>query len=407
MTATPTSRRLVNVVAWLVGVHVLLAYGLPEGVLIALALLLGAAYWRIGAVGAVFTSLMLVAVTLIYGLALSVTGLDERIYYRPDERYASYDYTHQHRIFRPRVDVVAATRHGDLGALAGPAVAEPRTIVFRTDRDGFRNERDYHGQRWVLLGDSFVAGTGNSQEQVLAAQLRDRYGVPAYSLAYNGGNLADYAAYLRGFRARHGEDFRVLLFLFEGNDFEESRTRKTGWLARTGRRYYRLFADVNTYRVTMTLWKRVTRTRRALDDGTGVELVTLAGRPAALYQPYVRVTERPRLDAVEGFESTLASIAPHLERIYFIPTNYRIYHRELRPGATLPNAQWDFLQAVCRRQALRCTDLTPALVSAAAAALARGELLWWRDDTHWNPAGIAVAARVVAADLGVASAARR
>ncbi|MCK7577677.1 MAG: hypothetical protein MZV65_18990 [Chromatiales bacterium] len=32
-------------------------------------------------------------------------------------------------------------------------------------------------------------------------------------------------------------------------------------------------------------------------------------------------------------------------------------------------------------------------------SLKKGELLWWRDDTHWNRAGIAVAARVVAADL--------
>jgi hypothetical protein len=32
--------------------------------------------------------------------------------------------------------------------------------------------------------------------------------------------------------------------------------------------------------------------------------------------------------------------------------------------------------------------------------LKKGEFTWWRDDTHWNRHGIAVAARVVAGDVG-------
>ncbi|MCK7577680.1 MAG: hypothetical protein MZV65_19005 [Chromatiales bacterium] len=39
---------------------------------------------------AVLTSAMLVMVTLFYGLALKVTGLDERIYYRPDEELRAF-----------------------------------------------------------------------------------------------------------------------------------------------------------------------------------------------------------------------------------------------------------------------------------------------------------------------------
>lgn len=406
MSTAPGTRRLIAVIAWLVGFHVLLAYGLPEGVFLGAIVVLGVAYWRIGAVGAVFTSTMLVLVTVFYGLALAVTGLDERIYYRPDDKYAGFDYTHNHRVFAPNVDVLAPMPHGDLYAVAGADIAEPRTIVFRTDADGFRNDRGYHGQRLVLVGDSFVAGTANSQEHALVSQLRDGHGVDAYSLAYNGGNLADYAAYIRGFRARHGNDFRVLLFLFEGNDFEESRGRNPAWLARNGKRYYRMFSGLNTYRVTMTLWKRFTRGRAIAGDAAGADVAVLAGRPVALYREYVRVTKRPRLDTVEGFEATLASIRPNLERVYFIPTNYRVYHRHLAPGERLANAQWEYLDGLCRQHALRCTDLTPALTREADARLGGGELLWWRDDTHWNRAGIAVAARVVAADLAAAGAPR-
>ena len=397
MSTSPRARRLITITAWLVGFHVLLAYGLPEGVFIGSVLVLALAYWRIGAVGAVFTSVMLVALTVFYGLALKVTGLDERIYYRPDERYASFDYARNHRVFAPNIDVVAQMPHGDLRALTTTEIAEPRRIAFRTDAAGFRNDRDYRGQRYVLVGDSFVAGTGNSHEQVLVSQLRADHGVDAYSLAYNGGDLADYAAYLRGFRARHGDDARALLFLFEGNDFETTRVRNAGWLARSGKRYYRLFADFNTYRVTMTLWKRFTRTPAA--EGSGVDIMSLAGKPVAFYKPYVAVTERARLDEVAGFESVLESMRPFIDRVYFIPTKYRVYHRQVAPGTALPNAQWDYLHGLCRKHALPCTNLTGPLTRAADAALKDGELLWWRDDTHWNRAGIKVAARVVAADL--------
>jgi hypothetical protein len=38
----------------------------------------------------------------------------------------------------------------------------------------------------------------------------------------------------------------------------------------------------------------------------------------------------------------------------------------------------------------------PALRQGAETALDRDEDLYWLDDTHWNDAGIAVAARLVA-----------
>lgn len=405
MTASSSARRLITIAAWLVAFHVLLAYGLPEGVFIAAILVLALVYWRTGAIGAVFTSVTLLLVTLVYGLALKVTGLEDRIYYRPDEKYVRFDYTHNHRLYAPNVHIDSRMPHGDLRAMSTAEIAEPRPMVFHTDSDGFRNERDYHGQRYLLVGDSFIAGNSNSQPDMLYAQLLADHGIDAYNLAYPG-NLADYAAYIRGFRERHGEDFRVLLFLFEGNDFDESRGRNPGWLARNGKRYYRMFSDFNTYRVTMSLWKRFARTR-AIREGTGIDIAALAGKPAALYQQYGAATRRPQLVEVEGFESTLLGIHPYIEHVYFIPTNYRVYHRHLAPGETLPNAQWDYLQGLCRKHALRCTNLTEPLVRESDRLLKQGKLTWWRDDTHWNRAGISVAARVVAADLKAADVAGR
>jgi hypothetical protein len=40
-------------------------------------------------------------------------------------------------------------------------------------------------------------------------------------------------------------------------------------------------------------------------------------------------------------------------------------------------------------------DSTPLLAAQAAERLPRHEYLYWRDDTHWNAAGIRLAAEAV------------
>ena len=54
------------------------------------------------------------------------------------------------------------------------------------------------------------------------------------------------------------------------------------------------------------------------------------------------------------------------------------------------------LRAFAARRGLPVVDLEPALEAAAAEGLTDGRLVWWRDDTHWNAAGHAVVARVLA-----------
>jgi hypothetical protein len=402
MSTSTTSRRAIGFIAWLIAFHVLLAYGLPEWLFATLVISLGILYYRIGVFGALTVSLTLVVITVVYGLVLKITGLEDSIYFRPDEKYAHYDYTNNHRGYLPNVRVDTKMQHGDLRAMTTEEIAEPRPMIFATDAQGFRNERDYHGQRYLLVGDSFAAGNSNSQPDVLYAQLLSQYGLDTYSLAYQG-NLADYASYIHSFQQSHGNDFRVLLFIFEGNDFEESRARPEYALARFGRRYYSLFSDFNTYRVTMSLYKRLTR-GRAIHAGSAIEVHELAGKKVAFYQPYIAVTRRASWPEPQGFEQTLAGLKPVLERVYFVPTKYRVYFKHLKPDEKLPNAQWDYLNGLCRKYQLRCSNLTEPLVRESDALLKQGEFTWWRDDTHWNRHGIAVAARMVATDLGVTAA---
>lgn len=397
MNRSTTPRRALGIFAWLLAFHTLLAYGLPEGFFITLVVLLGILYWRAGAMAALTVSLTLVMATVLYGIALKLTGLEDSIYYRPDEKYVRFDYLNNHRIYQKNVHVDMQMPHGDLRAMTTEDIAEPRQMRFVTDSDGFRNEQAYHGQRYVLVGDSFIGGNSNTQEDMLYNQLLRDHGIDTYSLAYPG-SPADYAAYINGFKKRHGENFRALVFLFEGNDFEESRGRKSSWLARRGRQYYEIFSGFNTYRVTSSLIKRVTRAR-SIQAGSDLEIVELGGKKMAFYQLYKDVTRRNQAPNPEGFERAIESMHPYIERIYFIPTNYRVYYKHLHQTEILPDAQWQYLDGICRKHQLRCTNLTAPLVQESDRLLKKGELTWWGDDTHWNRRGIAVAARVVASDL--------
>jgi len=397
MSLSLRAQRITSVVAWLVVVHVLLAYGLPEGLFLGLVIALGILYWRAGALAAITVSLTMVLVTIAYWAALKITGFEDRIYYRPDEKYVVFDYDNNHRRYSANIHLEADMPHGDLRALTTEAVAEPRHIRFHTDRDGFRNDRDYHGQRYLLIGDSFAAGSSNSHEDALVSQLRDTYHLDTYSLAYPG-SPADYLAYLKGFQRRYADPVRVLLFIFEGNDFEESRGRPEYFLARYGRRYYEMFSDWNTYRVTKSLIKRLAKSRD-ISEGSSLLIRELAGQKVAFYQRYVNVTRRTAAPAPEGFEEVFSELKPSLEHVYFIPTKYRVYYKHLEPGGTLPNVQWEYLNGICHKLDLRCTNLTEPLARESDALLKKGRFTWWRDDTHWNRNGVSVAARIVAADL--------
>ena len=391
------SRRWISILAYLVVFHTLLAYGLPPGIFLLLAILAGVFYARIGAVGSVAVSLALLVVTLLYSLALSITGFENAIYFRPDERLSTFDYQHRHRIFQPGVTLEMQMPHGDLQSMTQQKIAEPRPVIYHIDSYGFRNDADYQGQRYLLVGDSFVAGTGNTQSDILSAQLRRDYGINAYNLAHPG-DVVDYAGYVAGFRKSHTTDAKVLLFIFEGNDFVESRVRRRSAVTLFFKRYSNLFSSTNVYRVTKSLVARVTRLAK-ISESQYLVMADLNARKIAFLAGYVEVSRRSTQPPIGSFDRAIQGMRDDIGHIYFIPTKYRVYHGHINPGEVLPNASWNYLQNVCQQNHLACTNLTQPLIDASDALLARGELTWWRDDTHWNRKGIAVAARVVAASL--------
>lgn len=386
--------------ALLITFHTLLAFGLPPLVPVAGTVLLGVFYAFIGARNGLLVAASLAVATLLYAGMLALVDWESAVYYRPHERLATHDTRRDHAAYEPERHLQMRMPHGDLQSMTREDIAEPRPVEFVTDARGFRNRADYAGEPYLLVGDSFIAGNSNTQEDLLGEQLARVHGVRAYHLGHPG-DLDDYLAYVEAFRADHGDAAKVLLFLFEGNDFPvhgRYRPPTTRPLVhRLYKRWFRMWSHTGVYRFTASVYRRW-RHGTDVDEGAQVIMGQMAGRPAAFYREYVEVSRAAGYAPDPAYTQRLRAALAGSHRVFFIPTKFRVYHA----GAALPHARWTFLARLCNATGARCTDLTPALVEAAAAAAPAGETVYWRDDTHWNRRGMAVAAREVARALGAA-----
>lgn len=384
-----------SLLALLIGGHSLLFYGFPITAIVALVLGLVVVIRVIGGAQLLLVNVSLLGVTLALNVFLHLTGLAGAMYYRPHEMLASYDERFG-PVYRPNGHVTMRTPHGDIQAIANVGVYEPREEIFITDSLGFRNARDYRGERYVLVGDSFIAGNGNTQACLLSEELRRAHGVETYNLGYMG-DLAAYSRRIKGFQAAHGPDFQVLLFVFEGNDFV--RWDEIGAPSTTsGFGYKAFFQSTSLWRYSRWLYRRLSRA-----ESEPSPVVMLGGAPMAFYSGYREVVlhETEWDEAQLRFAAMFKDLHDRIAHIFFIPEKYRVYHSLLpgAGGAALPNKQWDYLERSARQAGIPVTNLTGPLTGEARRLLPAGRYVYWRDDSHWNCDGVAVAARMVAAAL--------
>ncbi len=126
------------------------------------------------------SSRFVLAISLIWAAlgSASVAGF-EAPEFRPWEHLYDHD-----------ADRFAARRHiamlgiGDLGYKTwNRALQSQRETTFTTDRWGYRNPSDLRTAPIVVIGDSYVAGSGLSDDETVSARLSDRIGVPVYNFA--------------------------------------------------------------------------------------------------------------------------------------------------------------------------------------------------------------------------------
>ena len=348
--------------------------------------------------------------------------LQDKLYYRPEDIYKNrLPELPSHSLFDRNVSYTGKA-WGDLASMTTrDELREERTVTFRTDSFGYRNDHvdTTKPLDLIILGDSFGSGAGTSQADMWDAHFRQKYGLNVYNLSMPGYSPWHELVTLKRElgRLNVGPQTTVLWAIFGGNDFDELglpnlNPPEAGWGRRVATRlrtFFRrspikLLADRVLFHASAGV----------PTDGDSAMVTTLPdGRTFLFYSQYVRHERRSaddirQLPTIPRLQAEFADIKKFSEEkgirvlVAHLPTSYSIYDWVLdnRPpwSDSLVNSSSSavVLRELCDQNGLMYVDLYPRMLHEARQLYNKsGEMLWWRDDTHWNEHGHEVAATII------------
>jgi len=311
-------------------------------------------------------------------------GLLPDIYYRPHEKYDAGGR------YQPNIDITFPSPFGDLVAIGGDefrSASEPRSIEFVTDAKGFRNRDEHQEEDTVLIGDPFVAGNGMSQEILIGERLSKRTGKAHYAIAFPA-NFVTYAKML----AAHG--LAAYVFVFEGNDFDDAdcavfQPRKRKWQEDVRAGIPLTTKTIAYKKKAARAWRAIKKRWRGTVPAPRVSSHCVGGAEMLFLNHYVEITKRESFTPPPCVTEAFSPVRHLVRGFIFLPTKYRIYapHLDDGPETKLGHAQWEATEHLARSLGVPAYDMTPHLAAAADTALESGNVIYWRDDTHWNGLG--------------------
>jgi hypothetical protein len=284
-------------------------------------------------------------------------------------------------------------------------------VRYQYDQHGFRNRPDPRTADVVVVGDSFIEGWGVTADELATSRLAADLRRPVMNLGQSWYGPQQELEVLRRYGLPLHPQACVWAF-FEGNDLQ----------------------DVERYEKALPVWPELSRrnhsfalrsfTRNALyalrrfvgKGATG----TLAypsglfqasgGQAVRMYFEYKSHRLSPKEEAALKEVRGVLAEAGHLCRrqgarflVVFVPSKDRVYLDHTRFAAGAEPLRWDKndlpgrLASIVRQAAPEgeFLDLTPAFRARAA----KGEVLYFPQDSHWSPLGHTAAADAIAARL--------
>ena len=314
-----------------------------------------------------------------------------------------------------------AHTHGNLSNMGNlPQLRVDRPQVFSTDGRGFRNAANLTAAPLdgLVLGDSFVAGYGMSDDDTFPVQLSKATGLRFY----NAGGPYSYAATARRLAGELPLRTRDAIVIWtEGVDVAEMRQAEAAAMmpdrrtrlvtALFGARGERLRSTARGWYFTSPL--KIIAEKAFLSISNDVVLPNrfaanvvqrrLVNGTTMLFYPRDVHDFHAARDVTASVDH-LRLIAARMREagfnpaIVLAPSKYTVY-QPLIAGGTPPAGDAVHplrrIAAALAADGIRTLDLTDVLQAAAATELPSGRYVYWRDDTHWNRAGVAVAADAV------------
>lgn len=313
--------------------------------------------------------------------------------------------------FTPNVTYLNVRSYGDLSNLGNlPSLRAYRREYFTTDAQGFRNTpaAPNRSVKFVVVGDSFTVGAGLSDADTLSGQLA----AMSQSGALNLGNYRNWPDIEKLIRARHVDRGVVVWQVSERSEPLEGGEMPFGMrilksllpngvysALRTGARY----SMYSPLKIVLSRMFRKVQNDEWLPNvaaGSVIRKRLPNGQEMIFLHSEVNNFGRNRGASPEFFVQLQTAVrATNNELlVVMVPDKYNVYY-PLLPGSSSPPAEESttlgMLARNLRANGVLAVDFTPVFRQAAAEALRNNQYIYWTDDTHWNPAGVRIAAREI------------
>jgi hypothetical protein len=328
--------------------------------------------------------------------------------------------------FKPNYTTRMHNAYGDLAAMSNSRrLRQYHNEEFHSDQFGFRNGYDIHAEHYggIVLGDSFAVSSGVPEDQTLSGVLSQLSGARYYNAGWSRHLLPAEVRYLA---ANLKIDSGVVVCeLLE-------RVIKIGSPplddALTG--LYSTPAAAESAAGASAFLPWLTEVQRRVSPDAVSPLQILGGKIVKRLQngtlqpnPYWPLAIHKRLankddmlfvtqdaDDYSNSGPIISSWVTYLEWfnqrlqarnlklvVLLVPNKLTVYGPLAKPPSEMEGSV-HFLQTIeqdLRERGIPVVNVTSDLRAAASQDLAKHQYVYWRDDTHWNAAGIAIAANAV------------
>jgi hypothetical protein len=349
-------------------------------------------------------------------------------FYRPDEKFN----LHYEKRYAKNVQDLMVSPHGDIYNIGKNKnikdidfIKEKKIIKFKTDNYGLRNDTKLNQAEIILVGDSFIVGTGNSQENIPSNILSKKLNINVSNIAYPT-DPKTYEELIFKYQDILKPSSKFFIFYFEGNDFYQKKNSseevlitqkkliykgfksiwgkyqkleyfKSYYLSKVYPRNERFFKTIRIISLNINnklleqFHKLFLNKKNILDsnnfDAEIIKIFEINNIKVGFFKRYIEESKKKEL---ETYIFHNEKILKKIHHVVFIPTKYRVYSMLLNDEINY-NSGLDYLTKEYAKKNVKVYDLTKTFQSNANEYLKDGKLLFWKDDTHWNEIGIDLA----------------
>jgi len=348
----------------------------------------------------------------------------DSIYYRAHEKF----YISKTTKYETNINYEISMPHGDLITLDvcqnHLGTKEPRNQLFITDENGFRNDRNKISvSNIIFVGDSFIAGSSNSQEHVPANIFEDLTKQKTYAItSISAPDM--YEIHIAEQIKKIRSTAKIYLFYFSGNDFKYNfsdenkinnnflksynsfKTDIRFGYERLERNKDKFFIErISNINEKNFFYKKIRPQsqrffKKVLTKWTNscpVKYKNIQGHKVAfLYNFDFFLNDNSH--KIENITSHIIkdnNLLKKIEKIYYIPTKYEIYQNFFNEKKIVKINNFEYLKKEYKKLDKEVINLTQILKNEAKQKLNENKFIYWKDDTHWNIYGIEAAMKFI------------